>query len=239
MPNGYTAAIYDGQPVSVRDYLMGVGRGMGFAIMQRDDSHDEPVHHVEPHTDYHDSELAKARTLLAEVDTMTTEQAAKRARSEHEEALRDWTETRERRRSLRARYEEMITEVEAWEPDPLVVGVKEAAAKYLRESMDFDCGDPKDDMRWYPYPTLLSGPEWINAKRAEATRDIEYHEAQRCEEIDRANERNRYIAAFLSSLPSSPSPVSPSGESRTPCADGPRTPPVPGCAGPSLQETEQ
>ena len=39
--------------------------------------------------------------------------------------------------------------------------------------------------------------------------------------------------------PSSPSPVSPSGESRTPCADGPCTLTAPGCAGPSLQETEQ
>lgn len=37
----------------------------------------------------------------------------------------------------------------------------------------------------------------------------------------------------------SPSPVPPSGESRTPCADGPRTLSSPGCAGPSLQETEQ
>ena len=36
-----------------------------------------------------------------------------------------------------------------------------------------------------------------------------------------------------------PSPVSPSGESRTPCADGPCTLSSPGCAGPSLQEPEQ
>ena len=54
-----------------------------------------------------------------------------------------------------------------------------------------------------------------------------------------AEGRAALVEKLLLGASSSPSPVSPSGESRTPCADGPCTLTAPGCAGPSLQETER
>lgn len=68
MPSGMTADIYEGKDVSLRDYLMTVGRGMGFAILQRDDDSSEPVKVTEAEADtrYHDGCLrdAKAQQFL-------------------------------------------------------------------------------------------------------------------------------------------------------------------------------
>ena len=205
MPNGYTTDIYDGKPVTLTDYLMGVGRSMGFAIMQRDEAASEPVRTVEPQTSYHDKAISAARATLAEVDALSVAEAVKCALVDYEKANTAWLEARDRIRAMRSRYEEMIRQVEAWHPDPLVLVVKEQALKYLRESVKFDCGDEKAEMRWSPPPRRLSGPEWINERRAKARRDIEYHEAERKKEIERTEERNRWITAFLGSLPASQS----------------------------------
>ena len=201
MPNGYTADIYEGKPTTLADYLMGVGRGMGFAIMQRDDPASEPVRRVEPQTRYYDEALAEARAVLADLDGLTMAQAAERASAEYEAEVSSWLEERDRRLGMRSRYVDMIAQVEAWEPDPLVRVVKEQAIKYLRESLDFDVGPEGEEMRYRPYPRLLGGAEWVNAKRAKAQRDVEYNEAERAKEIERAAERNRWIDAFLGSLP--------------------------------------
>lgn len=201
MPNGYTADIYDGKPVTLRSYLMGVGRSMGFAVVQRDEAASEPVRTVEPRTSYHDKALAEARATLAEIDSLSTTEAVQCAIADYEKANEEWLASRDRIRAMRSRYEQMIREVEAWEPDQLVLVVKEQALKYLRESMEFDCGDTKAEMRWSPPPRRLSGAEWLNDRRAKARHDIEYHEAERRKEIERTEERNRWITAFLNSLP--------------------------------------
>jgi hypothetical protein len=82
----------------------------------------------------------------------------------------------------------------------------------IRESLEFDCGKPGEEMRFYAYPTWLSGADWINEQRAEAKRKIDYCREQIVQRDKVAAERNQHIDAFLRSLdaPSSPS------KSRTP-----------------------
>ena len=45
------------------------------------------------------------------------------------------------------------------------------------------------------------GPTWLAAERAAAARDIAHYEQQIAEELEQNAKRNRYIEAFLSSLP--------------------------------------
>jgi hypothetical protein len=200
MPNGYTANIYEGKPESVRQFLMKVGRGMGFAILQRDDDWDTPIHKVEP-SDYNARRLEESRERLRELEGVSIEEANRRAKAEYDEAVAAWEERRSNREAMRSRYEQRIREVEAWQPDPLVESVKNHALQYLREGMEFDCGKPGTESRWDTYPKRLGGADWLNEQRAKALHDVEYHEKENRKEIERAEERNRYIEAFLSSLP--------------------------------------
>jgi hypothetical protein len=83
MPNGFTASIYEGKPTSLRDYLMGVARGMGYSIMQRDDAPGTPVREVEA-SDYYRQRGDELRSQLADLDCLTVAEAWARARRERE-----------------------------------------------------------------------------------------------------------------------------------------------------------
>lgn len=204
MPSGITAAIYDGSDTTLRGYLMQIGRGMGFAVMQRDDDPREPVKPVEPQTGYYERELTRSRERLAELEAMTPRTARVAAREAADAARSAWADRRDHKLALRGRYEEMIRQVEAWEPEPLIATetqIKEEALKYLRESIEFDCGKPGEEMRYYPKPQTLTPDDWLK-REIEATRAaIDRHEQSIREERTRTAERNRYITAFLASLP--------------------------------------
>lgn len=204
MPSGITADIYEGKDVSLRDYLMVVGRQMGFAIMQRDDSRDTPIERVEPRTDYHDRALEAAEDTLTRVKAMSDDEVATAAKDAFDKAWRAWAQRRNDEDQLRARYEAMLEQVEAWKPESLMETTKQQAIKYLRESIDFDC--PKE-RKWDTEPELLDGQAWREQQIEKANRDIQYHTAERIKEIARADERNRYIDAFYASLPSAPTSV--------------------------------
>lgn len=200
MPSGITAAIYKGKEVSRDEFLMRVARSYSLAIMQREDDPDAPVRRCEPNTKYREDAIEAAEETLRDLSALTVEQASERAKAEHEKEAKEWREAKAKALNLRARYEAMAREVEAWEPEPLVAGIKDVALKYLRESIDFDCGEPGQEMRYRPYPQLLSGAEWINSKREKAQRDIDYHRDLIAAEIKHADERNEYIDAFYRSL---------------------------------------
>lgn len=196
MPTGYTATLYDGEQ-SLRDFLMGIGRGMGFAITQRDDDPSGPVREVEP-SGYHDQLIAEYESKLASLGDLTDEEALSLAREEYRDTLRRHEEAVAKRRALVERYARMLHDVEAWDPPALVAGAKELAIEQLQRSIKFDCGG-----NVYPgkpeEPT--SGAAWLAARRAECHEMLSYHEGARAKEVARTNDRNRYVRAFLDSLP--------------------------------------
>lgn len=197
MPNGYTAKIYDGSDVTLRGYLLGVARAMGYAVLQRDDSADVPVRKAEPTTRYHDESIDKARRRRDWLQTLDAHDAEREARAEHEAEHASWVESRDRMHEMQLRYETMIANVEGWHPDPLIESTKEVALKYLRESLEFDTYNSGP-------PVPQTGAAWLSQQLAIAERNIAYHEAERAKEIERTAERNRYIDAFYASLPAEP-----------------------------------
>ena len=202
MPNGFTAPIYEGrEDFTLRDYLMGVGRGMGFAIMQRDAATDEPIKRVEPSTDYDEEQIRKAQAVLDDLDGMTVAEASERLAAERAATDERRRESVQRTLAMRARYERMIREVEAWDPLPLMDSTKEQALRYLRESMEFDCGKPGEEARFLGGPTAFDGAEWLTQERQRAQEQILRSRDRIAAEVKRTAERNRYIDAFYESLP--------------------------------------
>lgn len=199
MPNGYTAGIYDGEQ-SLRDFLMGVGRGMGFAVMQRDDPMDEPVKR-QPESTYYTRSLVTAREDLARLEALTPETARPLAEAAYSEAMDRYRETKRDKLALRARYDDMERQVLAWDPPAEIQVVKDAALKYLRQSADFDCGERGEEMRFYSEPRWLSPEDWLREEVAAARERVARYEREAAAERKRTDERNRYIDLFLSSLP--------------------------------------
>jgi len=200
MPRGITAAIYEGKDVTRDEFLMRVARSFSLAIMQREDDPGAPLKRDEGDTKYHDEKIAEAQALLAELDGLSINDAQVRAVNERAEAEVRMREGREGNVRLRSRYEAMIREVEAWEPEPLVAYLKEGALKQLRDSIDFDCGKPGEELKYWPVLPPLDASEWLNQKREKARKDIEYHREQKAKRQKIADERNEHIDAFYRSI---------------------------------------
>lgn len=201
MPNGLTAGIYEGKDVSLRDYLMGVGRQMGFAVLQRDEPLSDPVRTAEPYRTYYDKQEADARQRMAYLAKLKPEHIAAEAHAEYREAFDKWSESRAKTIDLRNRYEGMLIEVMAWRPDALVAFTKEHAERYLREAIEFDCGHV-DSWR----PVEREPDVWYREEMAAALKSLERAQTGRDEELERTTDRNRHIEAFLRSLPTPPTP---------------------------------
>jgi hypothetical protein len=199
-PSGITAAIYEGKDVTRDEFLMRVARSFSLAIMQREDDPDAPVRRVKADTKYQDEAIEKAQAVLAEVGGLSVAEAGERAKAEYYDAAKARQERRAEVLALRGRYEAMIREVEAWEPDPLVLYIKDGALKQLRKSLDFDCGKPGEEVRYWPVPQWLDGAEWIVQKTEKARKDIDYQREQIAKRKAVAAERNQHIDAFLRSL---------------------------------------
>lgn len=195
MPNGYTQGIYEGRDVSLREFLMTVGRGMTMAIMQRDEALDQPVK-LRKISTYHQERLAEALAEQQRLLAMTFEESHRAARDEFEQRQAEHEEAARKDAELSARYDAMIEQVLGWTPEPEVDYVKTHALRYLRESKEFDCGSI-----YPPRPQRLSGSEWRAQKREENDRDIEYHKKEWNDEIERVAGFNERILAFHRSLP--------------------------------------
>jgi hypothetical protein len=200
MPSGITAAIYEGKNITRDEFLMRVARSYSLAILQREDDPDAPLKHDDADTKYYSDKIAGAEADLRELSGISMEDAVIRSMAEHDEALEAWEAERTKRVAIRGRYEAMIREVEAWEPEPLIAYLKDGALKQLRESVEFDCGKLGEEMKYRSYPTLLAGAPWIEAKTAVARKEIDYSREQIAKHQKVADERNQHIDAFLRSL---------------------------------------
>lgn len=196
MPTGLTADIYDGSDTSMRAYLMHIGRHMGFAVMQRDDPRDTPIKRVEPHTSYYDESLATNIERRAWLDSLNAKEIAGAAQRAYEDDHGAWFKRRAEKAELQKRYEQMIRQVEAWEPGELLQGVKDLALEQLRQSIDFDCGGTYDTAPEQPDPYV-----WLSREIAACDKAVQRAHEGIAEEIARTAERNRYIDAFYAALP--------------------------------------
>lgn len=204
MPSGITSDIYEGKDVSLRDYLMKVGRQMSLAIHQRDEDSSAPIRLRKPYTAYSDEQETKGLQRIKELDDMSLVEAAEAARAEYKKAQLAYKNELATRQTLLKRYTDMRKQVEAWEPHPKVAYVKEHALKFIDESIDFDCHGTTEEemMKYYPHPEKKSAVRWLKESYKSAERSIKYARESRTEELNRVANFNQHIEAFLGSLPS-------------------------------------
>lgn len=201
MPNGYTAPIYEGEDISTRDYIMRVGRAFGFAILQRDDSLDDPVKVPERRvSSFYSERLAGAVDTLIALNEMSAEDCERAAQSDFTTDVIARIESRAKMIRCRLRYAGMAARVEAWTPPEGLTQVKDHALNFLIESDKADNGLLESER--YGPPQLLAGAEWHDQKRERAIDDLERMTDYIIDDLTRETGRADYAEGFLESLPS-------------------------------------
>jgi hypothetical protein len=197
MPTGYTVAVQDGKITELSEFTMQCARQFGALITMRDDPHDKPIPtRFEPQTSYYDELIAQAQATLSEVEGLSEEACARRALQAHADALDGWRSRTRVREEGRARYEAMISKVEAWTPPtPDHVELKSFMLSQLHDSIQHDCSGSYDHK-----PQLQTGAEWREAALTSARRDLAYGEEERRKEIECVTKRNEWVADLRDSL---------------------------------------
>lgn len=196
MPTGYTSDLANGKITTLREFALQCARGMGACIMMRDEPFDAPIpERFEPDTKYQDNVLAKLRAELETLTSLSSAECEARITANVAAAEKYRDEYLADKKIQAGRYEAMIAEVEAWTTD--AEGLREFMLSQLRESLRFDYGGS-----YVPaVPEAVLVEDWRLAERTRLTKEIGRYETSRAEEIARAAERTRWLAALRASLP--------------------------------------
>lgn len=194
MPTGYTYNIKDG--ITFKEFTMQCARAFGAYVTMRDAPSNEPAPEKFEVSDYHIKGIKKAKKELSKLENFTTEEAIALRDKEYDQEVKENEKYADDNKTLKIKYIAMLEEVNKWNPPtPDHEGLKKFMIEQIKTSLDFDCMN----LNTKP-PTKLPVDKWLLAKKKKAIRDIEYHEKEYKEELERVNERNEWIAKLKNSL---------------------------------------
>jgi hypothetical protein len=198
MPTGYTHDIEQG--ISFQQFAMNCARAFGACVLMRDEPADAPIPERIKVSDYYTKSLEEAREALSRVRSLTPEQAHAESLAAFKRAQERNTESLQKCRDLRAKYEAMLVKVNAWAPPtPDHKGMKQFMREQIEKSIEFDCNE---DYYLNNAPTQLSADKWRAEQIRQCERDVEYREKALADEQRRTDERNAWLSELRASLAS-------------------------------------
>ena len=194
MPTGYTLDLYDGKDITFEEFVLKCARAFGVLIDMRDEPIDAPIPERFEPSDYHLKELERAKKRLKEIKKWDEEKAEQEAERAYREALKEREEFIKKNKLIRKRYEDMLSKVQKWKPPTIEhESLKQFMIQQLVESIEYDCFIPE-------MPQRLSGEEYKEQQIKKALSDIDYHEREYAEEVNRVYERNKWLLSLRESL---------------------------------------
>ena len=194
MPTGYTADVQTGKVTDFAEFALQCARAFGALITMRDLPADAPIPTQFKPDKYHEREAQKAtaerdRLLSLSPTEIADEAALAEAKRISEEQKWNRASAREK-----ARYEAMIAKVNEWvPPSPDHVEMKKFMLEQLQSSINFDCRERE-------IAPAVTATEWYASRVDAAKRNIEYHREEIKKEIQRSEERTRWVKALKESL---------------------------------------
>ena len=182
-----------GKEMSATEFIIGWAKLRGGFSHMRDDSSEAPIRlwAVSPHRE---ADLKRSERELERYKNMTLEEAAELVEDDYNRSIQHQKNMNEQRDAQKKMYEDMLAEVDKWEPPTaLHFGIKEDAISDLRSAIkdceysniEYEKEDPQE------YINI-----WINYY----TNDVE-KKKERLEDEKRAvAERNQWITDLLKSL---------------------------------------
>lgn len=195
MPTGYTAGVQDGTIDTLEGFALICSRAFGATIMMRDDPLSKEIpEKFEPNTKYHDESLEKAHNVFGEANSLSGDDWETKAQEHFDKETKERKDRVSTAKIHRKRYLKMLGEVNNWEPHTDIVPLKEYMAEQISGSIDHDCTVYGDE------PVLMTGAEFKEMSLAKAKGDLEYHTEAKQKEIDRTQERNKWVENLRASL---------------------------------------
>lgn len=197
MPTGYTADIYSGKNVTLKDYIMLCARQFGACITMRDDPLSVPIPESFEPDDYHLKEIERIEKELKDLNDnpKTQEEWEKEYQTAYSKAINEYGEREYQNTKLKIRYDNMITMVQNWEPPTKDhINLKEFALKQLKESLDFDTHS-------YPFK-FPEKEEWIATQKSgsQLLKSLAYHKESYAKEVEACKVRTQWIKDLRNSL---------------------------------------
>ena len=197
MPTGYTEKIESDPGYTFRAYALHCARAFGACIHQRDEGGDEPRHREV--CEFETKRVAKTRARLAEVDSMTLEQADVLAAADYASNLAQHQEWDARRRETIRRYVAMRADVAKWTPPTPEHG---ELGGFMLSQIDMCL---ESERGWLPpAPTKMGAAEWLAKQRLDAIVDAARAAEELAKEEERCRKANAWIDALVASLPEAP-----------------------------------
>lgn len=138
MPTGYTTDIYEGNPITLRDFILRCARGMSWFIMQRDESMTEPPRKIQLQS-YYTEAVSKSKSKIEKFCALTTAERRNRWQKYVVDTLNDNEERQQNATALENRYNLMIDKVINWRCDDQLWPLKDFMLSQLNDSKNFDC----------------------------------------------------------------------------------------------------
>ena len=195
MPTGYTADVQSGDVTDFPDFAMNCARAFGALIMMRDAPSDEIPDRFEP-SDFNLKRKDQAETELARLNGMTEDEVKTARDFEEAERIADRKYRNDMKSEQEYRYKAMLAKVERWvPPTPDHIEMKKFMRDQLSKSIEFDCSPST----WNEQP-LPPAKEWHEAQVRQAQIDIDYYADRHREEVERTENRNKWLADLRSSF---------------------------------------
>ena len=194
MPTGYTYRIEEG--CTFEEYVWRCARGMGACIDMRDESMDANIPDEFPVDDHHMKKIWELEEELYDLDRMTDLEIQNTIDQETSQVIESNKLRLREHADKILKYREMREKVATWNPPtPDHVDFK----NFMLSQID-------DSIKWEsePYQSNLpiQNPSvYRQNKRSSITDEIQYHEKEYREDLERTNSRNEWIRQLRNSVP--------------------------------------
>lgn len=198
MPTGYTSDIEKG--ITFNQFIMGCARAFGACVDIREESMDTPIPEEFKISPYHDEELAKAQKEYNKILKMSNQEIEKLQEKVVAEERKDYQNYIDKSNRLKAKYEEMLIQVEKWTPPSKDhIELKEFMIEQINSSIKFDCsGNYWKEQLAKVKVKSASGYKLELLK--EVKWNIDYHTEESKKEKERVASRNKWVKQLRESL---------------------------------------
>jgi hypothetical protein len=195
MPTGYTARIEDGSITTGKEFLMLCARAFGACVEMRDEPLSVPVPFEFSPSPYYKRRIKEAEENLCNLLSLTVDDAQAMLDKEYQDNQKRYAEAVERREKIRQKYKAVRDYVEQWEPPTMEhKKLKKFALNQIAISGDdgwslCETEKPKENAQ-----------EWLQAKIDYERKYLEKYQKDWQEEVERTNNKNKWLSALRESL---------------------------------------
>lgn len=198
MPTAYTAYIEDGEITNAKDFIILCTRAFGVAMDIRDEPLSVPTPiEFKPDIKYHKEQLEKELAEMERLLNISDEDFHKEMVELRENAIKKATERLKSNQELDAKYEAILKDIKSWNPPEEYNELKAFAINQIEIS--------RPDLEWqkkHIEKSMVEDPDDVVKKELldSCKWSIDYHQEAIKDEINRAEEKTKFMKDLIESL---------------------------------------